>query len=175
MANIIAFKGKTPDIHEDSFLAISADIVGDVTLAEGVSVWNNATVRGDMDIVRIGKYTNVQDGCVIHVDSPRADQPTWGPTIIGEYVTIGHGAIVHAATVEDCCLIGMGAIVLDGAVVGKGSIVGAGALVPPNAVIPPFSMVLGTPGRVIKTLLPESLEDRIRHAKIYYDLARQYK
>ncbi|MCL2857307.1 MAG: gamma carbonic anhydrase family protein [Oscillospiraceae bacterium] len=175
MANIIAFDGKTPDIHPDTFLAISADIIGDVSLAEGVNIWNNATIRGDISYIRIGKYTNVQDGCVIHVDRPRSDQPGWGPTIIGDYVTIGHGAIVHACTVEDTCLIGMGAIVLDGAVIGKGSIVGAGALVPPNAKIPPFSMVLGTPGKVVKTLLPESLEDRLNHAKIYYEYAKKYE
>ena len=175
MANIITFEGKTPEIHPTAFLAVSADIIGDVVLAEGVSVWNNATIRGDFNYIRIGKYTNVQDGCVIHIDSSRPDQPDFGPTIIGEYVTIGHGAIVHACTVEDACLIGMGAIVLDGAVIGKGSIIGAGALVPPHAKIPPFSMVLGTPGRVVKTLLEESLEDRLAHAKGYYEYANKYK
>jgi len=175
MANIITFEGKTPEIHESCFLAVSADIIGDVVLAEGVSVWNNATIRGDINHIRIGRYTNVQDGSVVHVDRRRADQPDWGPVIIGGYVTIGHGAIIHACTIEDACLIGMGSIVLDGAVIGKGSIIGAGALVPPNAKIPPFSMVLGTPGKVVKTLLEESLEDRLFHAKRYHEIANIYK
>jgi len=175
VANIIAFEGKTPEVHPDCFLAVSADIIGGVALAEGASVWNNVTIRGDINRIQIGKYTNVQDGSTIHVDRPRPGQPEWGPTIIGEYVTIGHNAIVHTATIEDACLIGMGAIVLDGSVIGKGSIIGAGALVPPNTVIPPFSMVLGTPGKVVKTLLPESYEDRIKHAKNYYALAQKYK
>ena len=175
MANIITFEGKAPNIDESAFLAVSADIIGDVLLAEGVSVWNNVTIRGDVCYIQVGRYTNVQDGSVIHVDTPNPGLNDWGPVIIGEYVTIGHGAIVHACTIEDACLIGMGAIVLDGAVIGKGSIIGSGALVPPNAKIPPFSMVLGTPGKVTRTLLPESLEDRIAHAKGYCELASKYK
>ena len=175
MANIITLEGKTPDIHTNCFLAESASVIGEITLSEGVSVWYGVTIRADIGPVRIGSYTNIQDGSVIHVDTPRPDQPDWGPVIIGEYVTIGHGAIIHNCTIEDACLIGMGAIVLDGAVIGKGSIVGAGALVPPNANIPPFSMVLGTPGKVVKTLLEESLQDRINHASRYWELAKKYK
>ena len=172
MANIITYEGKTPDIHHSVFLAVSADVIGDVVLAEGVNIWNHATIRGDFNYIRVGKYTNIQDSCIVHINAPNGDNP--GPTVIGDYVTVGHGAIVHACTVEDYCLIGMGAIVLDGAVVGKGSIIGAGALVPPNAKIPPFSMVIGTPGRVTKTLLEESLNDRIAHAKRYYEYAKKY-
>ena len=175
MANIITFEGKTPEIHPTNFLAISADVIGDVVLGEGVSIWNNVTIRADLNSIHIGRYTNVQDGSVVHIDRPRPDQPEWGKVVIGENVTIGHGAIVHACTIEDACLIGMGAIVLDGAVIGKGSIIGAGALVPPNAKIPPFSMVLGTPGKVIKTLPEESLEDRLAHAKRYHEYANKYK
>jgi len=175
MANIITFEGKTPEIHESVFVAVSADIIGEVALSEGVSIWNNTTLRADINQIRIGKYTNVQDGSVIHVDRRRPDEPGWGLANIGEYVTIGHNAIIHACTIEDCCLIGMGSIILDGAVIGKGSIIGAGALVPPHAKIPPFSMVLGTPGKVVKTLLEESLQDRLFHAKSYHEIANKYK
>ncbi|MCL2566074.1 MAG: gamma carbonic anhydrase family protein [Defluviitaleaceae bacterium] len=174
MANIITFDGKTPNIHKNTFLAVSVDIIGDVTLEEGVSIWNNSTIRGDMNSIRIGKYTNIQDNSVVHVDTPHEKTPHVGPTVIGEYVTIGHGAIIHACTLEDACLIGMGAIILDGAVVGKGTIVGAGAVVPPHMVIPPYSMVLGVPGKVIKSLPEESLEERIAHAKRYWERTSKY-
>ena len=175
MANIIPFEGKTPVIHQNSFLAISADVIGDVVVGEYVNIWNNATVRGDLHYIRIGKYANIQDGCVVHVDNPREGQPNWGPTIIGEYVTIGHGAIIHACTLEYGCLVGMGAIVLDGVVVGKGAVVGAGAVVAPNTVIPPFSLVLGTPGKIVKSLPEASINERIIHAERYWGYALQYK
>lgn len=174
MANIISFEGKNPDIHVHSFLAVSSDIVGDVTLAEGVSIWNNTTIRGDMNYIRVGKFTNIQDNSVVHVDTSIPDNPINGPAIIGEYVTIGHGAIIHACTLEDACLIGMGAIILNGAVIGKGSIVGAGAVVTSNTVIPPYSLVLGTPGKVVKTLPEESLSERIAHAERYWERAKKY-
>jgi len=174
MANIISFGGKTPVMHESSFLAVSADIIGDVVLAEGVNIWNNATVRGDENCIRIGRYTNIQDNCTVHVDTSLPGRPEPGPTNIGEYVTIGHGAIIHACTLGDACLIGMGAIVLDGAVIGKGSIVGAGSVVTPGTVIPPYSLVLGIPGKVVKTLPEESISERISHAERYWERAKQY-
>ena len=175
MANIITFEGKVPDIHPDSYAAPSADVIGEVALLQYVSIWNHATLRGDINAIRVGKYSNIQDGCVVHVDRPRPDQPGWGATIIGEYVTVGHGAILHACTLEDACLIGMGAIVLDGAVIGRGAIVGAGAVVTPNTIIPPFSLVLGTPGKVVKTLPEESIAERQAHAERYWEYAKKYK
>lgn len=174
MANIIAFDGRTPNIHKVSFVASSADIIGDVRLGEGASVWFHTTIRGDVNHITIGKCTNIQDNSVLHAESSRPDMPDVGPTRIGDYVTVGHGVIIHACTIEDCCLIGMGAVILDGAVVGKGSIVGAGAVVTPGTVIPPFSMVLGMPGKVVKELPQESISDRIAHAERYSARGLQY-
>ena len=175
MANIITFEGVKPFVHEQSFLAVSADLIGSVFIGEGVSIWNNTTLRGDINDIRIGKLSNIQDGSTLHVDRRKPESPGLGSTLIGERVTVGHGVILHACTVDDCCLIGMGSIVLDGAVIGKGSIVGAGAVVTPGTIVPPFSMVLGTPGRVVKTLDELTLEDRIAHAERYWELAQKFK
>ena len=175
MANIISVDGKAPAIHQNSFLAGSADIAGDVRIAEFVSIWNHATLRGDVNYISIGKYTNIQDNSVIHVERPAPDNPERGAVIIGEHVTVGHGVILHACTLEDACLIGMGAIVLDGAVIGKGSIVGAGSVVTGRTVIPPYSLVLGSPGKVVKTLPEQSLAERIAHAESYWELTKKYK
>ncbi|MBB6216230.1 carbonic anhydrase/acetyltransferase-like protein (isoleucine patch superfamily) [Anaerosolibacter carboniphilus] len=143
------FEGVYPHLDTKSFIADGAQVIGSVTMKEFSSVWFNTVVRGDVNRIEIGNYTNVQDNSVVHV----ADEH---PTIIGDYVTIGHNAIIHGCTIEDHCLIGMGAIVLNGAVIGKGSIVAAGALVRENQVIPPNSLVVGMPGKVIKTI--ESLD-----------------
>ena len=175
MANIISVRGNIPEIHENTHLAPSADVVGDVHLGEHVNIWNHATLRADVNYIRVGRCTNIQDNCVIHVDVPKPDDLDWGSTIIGDYVTVGHGAILHACKVEDACLIGMGAIVLDNAVIGKGSIVGAGAVVTPRTVIPPYSMVLGAPAKVAKTLPEQSVQERIAHAQKYWELAKEYK
>ena len=175
MANIISFDGKAPVIHQNSFLACSADIAGDVRIDQFVGIWNHATLRADVNYIRIGKYTNIQDNSVVHVERPAPENPSGGAVIIGEYVTVGHSVILHACTLEDACLIGMGAIVLDGAVIGKGSIVGAGSVVTGRTVIPPYSLVLGSPGKVVKTLPEESLAERIAHAKGYWQLAQKYK
>jgi carbonic anhydrase/acetyltransferase-like protein (isoleucine patch superfamily) len=144
------FEGHTPKLHEKSYVADKAAVLGDVTLGEYASIWYNCTVRGDVNKIVIGRYTNIQDNAVVHV----ADQH---PAIIGDYVTVGHSAIVHACTIEDYCLIGMGSVVLDGARVGRGSIIGAGAVVPPGTVVPPYSLVVGIPGKVIKKL-PENTD-----------------
>ena len=174
--NIFSFKGKQPKIHPDSFVAFGARIIGDIELAEGVSVWYNSVLRADVHAIRIGRFSNIQDNSTLHVESPRAGQNDSGsPTILGDYVTVGHGCILHACTVEDYCLIGMGAIILDGAVIGKGSIVGAGTLVTKGSQIPPFSVVLGSPGKVVKNLPEESLQERKEHAEHYWKLAQEHK
>jgi len=176
MPYIFPIDGVAPVIHPNSFIANSADVIGNVNIAECVSIWNKTVVRGDLNYIQIGKYTNVQDLCMVHADTDPGYKPLdWGKTIIGEYVSIGHGAIVHVCTVEDYCLIGMGAIVLDDAVIGRGSIVGAGSVVTPGTIIPPFSMVLGTPGKVVKTLSEDFIKDRIRSAEEYWELACKYK
>ncbi len=141
------FGGYGPQVREASFIAASADIIGQVQVAEDASVWYNTTVRGDVSPISIGQGSNVQDNCCLHVDYELGCH-------IGRYVTVGHSVTLHACTIEDNCLIGMGAIVLDGAVVGHGSIVGAHALVTKNTIIPPHSLVLGSPAKVVKSLPP---------------------
>ena len=139
------FAGFSPNIHPSAFIAASADVIGRVTLHEETSIWYHATLRGDIHEIIIGPHSNIQDNAVIHL----ADD--FG-CYVGEFVTVGHSAILHACTVKDECLIGMGAIVLDGAVIGERTIIGAGALVTGGTVIPPGSLVLGSPGKVVKTL-----------------------
>lgn len=150
-------------INQDTFVAKTAAIVGDVSIGAGSSIWYHAVLRGDMAPISIGEQTNIQDGCLLHV---AADFPL----IIGNFVTAGHGAILHGCTIEDGAMIGMGAIILNGAVIGAGSIVGAGALVPEGKVIPPRSLVLGLPGRVVRELSEEEAVGLLSHAKTYVDL-----
>jgi len=138
------FDGKEPMLDATAWVHEGAWVIGDVTLGAEVSIWPTAVLRGDMKRIRIGAYTNIQDGSVVHTTDTICD------TVVGERVTVGHRAILHSCTVEDDCLIGMGAIVMDGAVVGKGSIVGAGALVTPRTQIPPGSLVLGSPAKVAR-------------------------
>lgn len=144
------FEGVLPKIDKKTYIADGAQIIGAVTMEEYCSVWYNTVVRGDVNSIKIGKYTNIQDNSVVHV----ADDY---PTIIGDYVTVGHGAIIHGCKIEDHCLIGMGAILMDGSIIGRGSIIAAGALVKENQIIPPFSMVVGVPAKIIKTI-PEKTE-----------------
>jgi gamma-carbonic anhydrase len=142
---IESFNGISPTIHPSVFVAASADVIGRVTLHEESSVWYHATLRGDINEIVIGPRSNVQDNVVIHL----ADN--FG-CYVGELVTVGHSAILHACTVKDEVLVGMGAIILDGAVIGERSIIGAGALVTGGTVIPPGSLVLGSPAKVVRTL-----------------------
>lgn len=158
----------SPKIDPKTYVADSAVVVGMVELAEGCSVWPNVAMRGDVNYIKMGKYGNVQDNSVVHV----AAQPC--PTIIGDYVTIGHGAIVHACIIEDNCLIGMGAVILDGAIIGHGSIIGAGAVVPPGKVIPPYSKVMGIPGKIVAELTEADEQGTIRHSRRYWNLATEY-
>ncbi|MDU2064954.1 MAG: gamma carbonic anhydrase family protein [Sporomusaceae bacterium] len=138
------FEGHSPALDKKSFIADGAQIIGAVTMKEFSSVWFNTVVRGDVNRIEIGRYSNVQDNSVVHVTDNF-------PTLIGDFVTVGHNAILHGCTIEDHCLIGMGAIVLSGAVIGTGSIIAAGALVKEKQVIPPHSLVMGLPGKVIKS------------------------
>ena len=147
-------------VASTALIAPGAVVLGDVSLGAGASIWFNAVVRGDTEQIVIGSDTNVQDLCLLHAD------PGF-PCRLGERVTLGHGAIVHGATVEDDCLIGMKAVVMNGATIGTGSIVGVGAVVTEGTVIPPNSVVLGTPGKVKRQTEPRDLE-RIRHAARHY-------
>jgi len=154
-------------VHRTTWVAPGAVVTGEVHLAEHVSIWYASVLRGDSAPIHIGARTNVQDGSVIHVDHGM-------PTTIGADVVIGHGAVVHAATVEDGCLIAIRATVLSGAVIGAGSIVGAGALVTEGKVIPPRSLVLGIPGRVVRqiddaqmALVHEQAARYVAYAELY--------
>jgi carbonic anhydrase/acetyltransferase-like protein (isoleucine patch superfamily) len=155
-----------PRIAETAIVFPSAVIAGDVTLADGVNVWHNATIRGDMAPVTIGADTNVQDNAVIHTNDGL-------PTVIGARVTVGHGAIIHAATIGDDALVGMGSVILDGAVVGAGAMIGAGALVPPRKVIPPRALVVGNPMRIVRELTEDELSHNRRNVERYLELSRR--
>jgi carbonic anhydrase/acetyltransferase-like protein (isoleucine patch superfamily) len=152
-----------PSIHRTAFVHPAAVVIGDVTLGARVSVWPTAVIRGDSDAIRIGDDSNVQDGTVVHVDHGV-------PTTIGRRVAIGHRAIVHGATVEDDCLIGMGSILLNGVRVGSGSIIGAGAVCTEGMVVPPNSLVLGVPGRVIRPTTDDERERIRKTVQSYLDL-----
>ena len=143
------FRSISPIVHPTAYVDISAQVIGDVHLGPESSVWMNVVIRGDVHHVRIGARTNVQDLTLVHV------MRDTHPTVIGDDVTIGHSAVVHGTTIEDRCLIGMGAILLNGSRVGTGSIVAAGALVPEGMIVPPGSMVMGVPATVRRTLSPQ--------------------
>lgn len=162
------YKNLKPKIDKGAYILDSAQVLGDVKIDKDASVWFNATVRGDMASIDIGEGTNIQDNAVVHTDSQR-------PTKIGKYVTVGHSAIIHAATVEDYCLIGMGSIILNGAVIGEKAMVGAGALVPPGKVVPPKSLVIGNPMKIVRELSDEEVEANINNSKKYIELAKKYK
>src|SRR6476660_7130703 len=141
-----AYRGVLPRVHSTAYIDDSAQVIGDVEIGEESSVWMSAVVRGDVHWIRIGRRSNVQDGTVIHVMNQTH------PTTIGDNVTIGHAAVLHGCTIEDQCLIGMGAIVLNGVRVGAGSIVAAGTLLPEGTEVPPRSLVMGSPGKVKRAL-----------------------
>jgi carbonic anhydrase/acetyltransferase-like protein (isoleucine patch superfamily) len=165
---IRSFAGKTPDIGRGVFLAETCSVIGDVVIGEESSIWYGTVVRGDVMPIRIGARTSIQDNTVIHVTSDFLG------TIIGSDCTVGHAAIIHACTVEDFCLIGMGSILLDGAVIGRGSLVGAGALVTPGTNIPPGSLVVGSPARVKRPLDDKEREQITYGAHHYVELTRRY-
>ena len=143
-----SFLRQKPKVSPNVYIASTAVVLGDVTLGAHSSVWYNAVLRGDINRIVVGEYSNIQDNAVVHL----ADE---FPCILGRYVTVGHSAIVHACTVEDECLIGMGATILDGAVIGAQSIVGANALLTQGTIVPPGSMVLGSPAKVVRSLTAE--------------------
>jgi carbonic anhydrase/acetyltransferase-like protein (isoleucine patch superfamily) len=164
----IEYNGIAPKCHGSVFLAEGAMVIGDVEIGEESSVWFHTVVRGDIQRIRIGRRTNVQDHCTLHVT--RKD-----PLVVGNEVTIGHGAVVHGCTVGDVSLIGIGAVVLDGAIIGRGSVIGAGTVVAPGTVVPAHSLVLGVPGKVVRDLGPGSGDGNRVTAANYVELARAYQ
>jgi carbonic anhydrase/acetyltransferase-like protein (isoleucine patch superfamily) len=165
---IESFQGILPVLGEQVYVASSASVIGDVELGDRSSVWHGAVVRGDVWRIRIGDLSNIQDMCVCHVT-------TGGPDLsVGRRVTVGHGAILHSCSIEDDCLIGMGAVILDGAKIGEGSIVAAGSIVLEGAEIPPRSLVAGVPAEVKREVGEEMVRSIRERAEEYHQLALSY-
>lgn len=162
------FKGKWPEIHQTVFIDESAQVVGDVDIGKDSSVWHNAVIRGDVNYIRIGERTNIQDGVVLH--------GTLGlyPVVLEDNVTVGHNAVVHGCTVHSNCLIGMGAIILDNAEIGENCIVGAGTIVTEGMRVPPGSLVLGIPGRIKRRLSNQEIQSLPERATRYVEYKDTY-
>ena len=158
---ILSFKDKTPQIDSSVYIAHSAMVVGDIVIGEESSVWFNTVIRGDVNYIRIGKRTNIQDGCVLHVARKKF------PRFIGDEVTVGHNVTLHACTIASRCLIGMGAVVMDGAKIGENCIIGAGALVTPKTLIPSGNMAVGSPAKVKRKLTDDEIQ-AIQDSANYY-------
>ena len=165
---IYDFEKNTPQIHPDSWVASNAVIIGKVTLEKNSNIWFNSVIRGDVEPITIGEGSNVQDGSVIHTD-PGC------PTIVGKGVTIGHMVMLHGCEIADDCLIGIGSTILNKTKIGKNCIIGANALVTENKVIPERSLVLGSPGKVVRQVTDEEIEHIKENARDYVENFKKYK
>ncbi|MBP2633901.1 MAG: transferase hexapeptide repeat containing protein [Firmicutes bacterium] len=163
--NIISYQSLKPSIDSSVYVAPGVVIIGDVKIDQGSSVWFNSVLRGDIDRIHIGKYTNIQDNATVHVMGDHS-------AIIGDYVTVGHNAIVHGCIIGNNCLIGMGAILLGYCKIGDNCIIAAGTLITEGKIIPANSMVMGMPGKVVRTLTNEEVK-AIRESAINYNLVAQ--
>jgi len=168
MAPLYPFAGNTPAVHESAFVAPTASIIGNATLAEDSSAFYGVSVRADTAAISVGAGSNLQDNVVLHAD------PGF-PCTVGERVSVGHAAVVHGCTVEDDCLVGMGATILNGAVIGAGSLVAAGAVVLEGTVVPPRSLVAGVPGKVRRELTAEEYDGVRANASRYIELAKAHR
>ena len=162
-----------PTIDKSVFTAPSADIIGRVTIGADSSIWFGAIIRGDVNNIVIGERVSIQDGAVVHVTHESATDAGFA-CVIGSDTTVGHRAVLHGCTIEEACLIGMGAVVLDGAVIGKESIVGAGAVVTGGKKFPPRSLILGSPAKVVRTLNHAEITELYTHAARYVELKNEY-
>jgi gamma-carbonic anhydrase len=165
---IRTFQGVTPTIASSAYIEETAVVIGDVWIGEHSSVWFHAVVRGDVNTIRIGHRTNIQDLCVVHVTHETH------PTCLGDDVTVGHHVVLHGCTVKDRVLIGMGAIIMDGAVIGEDSIVGAGALITEQTIVPPRSLMVGVPAKVKRSITEKELAWIRQSAQNYVRYATQY-
>lgn len=165
---IYQFEDRSPDVDSSAFVADSASVIGSVKLSAGSSVWYGAVIRGDNEPIRIGQNSNVQEGSVLHTD------PGF-PCTLGDHVTVGHQAMLHGCNIGDGSLIGIQAVVLNGAVIGKQCLIGAGALVTEGKHIPDRSLVLGSPGKVVRQLTDEDLARMQRNAEVYVQKAQAFK
>jgi carbonic anhydrase/acetyltransferase-like protein (isoleucine patch superfamily) len=166
---IRAYRGVVPKIAASAYIDQSAQVIGDVVVGDRSSIWPNVTVRGDVNWIRIGEETSIQDNSVLHCDAGVF------PLQIGSRVTVGHLAMLHGCTVEDECLIGIGAIVLNGAKIGSGSVIAAGAVVPEGMQVPPQSLVMGVPAKVKRPVTPEEQERFRQNAKRYVEATAIYR
>ncbi len=166
---IKTYENLTPKIHETAFIAETAVIIGDVEIGEQASIWYGSVLRGDVNYIRIGNRTNIQDASIIHVSSKTH------PTILEDEITVGHRVTLHGCYVETGCLIGIGAIILDGVRVGANSLVAAGSLLTPNTIIPPCSLVMGTPAKVKRELDDEEIKNLEKSWRNYVLLSRLYQ
>ena len=172
---LLRYKDWFPKKRHGVWIAPDATVIGNVEMGEDVSIWFGCVVRGDVHYIKIGDRTNIQDLTMIHVTHyKKPDMSDGYPTIIGNDVTIGHRVMLHGCTIEDACLIGMNATILDGAVIGKESIVGAGALVTGGKKFPPRSLILGSPAKVVRTLTDEEVKELYASAKRYVEFKDEY-
>ncbi|AJG19474.1 gamma carbonic anhydrase family protein [Cupriavidus basilensis] len=162
---ILSFRQITPSIGEHCFIAPNATLIGAVMLGAHSSVWFNAVLRGDVEAITVGARTNLQEGVIVHAD------PGY-PVSLGDDVTVGHGAMLHGCTIEDGALIGIGATVLDGARIGRHALIGAGALIPPGKIIPERALVMGMPGKIVRTLTDEEVGELVWGAQEYVRLGK---
>ena len=165
---IRSYKGITPTVPSSCYVDESAQLIGDVVLGENSSVWMNAVVRGDVNSIRIGAHSNIQDCSVLH-----GMLNQW-PVIVGDWVTVGHSVTLHGCVVEDRCLIGMGVMILNGARIGEGSIIAAGTLIPEGTIVEPRSLMMGVPGKMRKRLDEEDQEMILRYGRNYQGYREQY-
>ena len=166
---IKSFNGVAPKIHKSVFIAESAVVIGDVEIGEDSSVWYGSILRADVNYIRVGRRTNIQDGSIIHVSSKTH------PTVLEDEITLGHRVTLHGCYIETGCLIGIGAIILDGVRIGRNSLVAAGSLVTPNTKISPRSLVMGSPARVKRVLTDDEIYNQARFWQNYTDLLGIYK
>jgi len=165
---MLSYKGTYPSISDSAFIAQNSSIIGNVTIKDNASIWFGAVLRGDINKITIGKGSNVQDNCTVHITST-------AETIIGNYVTIGHNAVVHGCNINNNCLIGMGSIILDGAEIGEYSIVGAGSLVTRNKKFPSGVLIMGSPAKIVRNLTEEEKDNIKQSALNYIEEAKEYK
>lgn len=172
---LYSFKKWRPEPSKNTWIADSADVIGNVTLGDNVSIWFGCVVRGDVHRIKIGDRSNIQDLSMIHVTHyKKEDMSDGNPTIIGSDVTVGHRVMLHGCTIENACLIGMSATILDGAVIGKESIVGAGSLVTKNKKFPPRSLIMGSPAKVVRQLTDAEVQELYDSAKRYVEFKDSY-
>ena len=172
---ILPYQEMTPRLSKNAWIAQGATVIGDVTMGEDSAVWFGCVVRGDVHYIKIGDRTNIQDLSMVHVTHYKKEDRSDGhPTIIGNDVTVGHRVMLHGCTIEDACLIGMSATILDGAVIGKESIVGAGSLVTKNKRFPPRSLIMGSPAKVVRELTQEEVTELYASAKRYVAFKNNY-